>query len=68
MEQGRKGLMSLGRVPPLFLAGEKARDWAKMQGLAVYEDPEQGSLITQAAMDRWRNYTDRLTKYCALPI
>ncbi|KAK4509652.1 ubiquitin-specific protease ubp2 [Mucor velutinosus] len=35
-----KGLLSLGRIPPMFLAGKGAADWAKARGIPTVEDDE----------------------------
>ena len=37
LAHGRRGLMPLGRIPPLFLAGDGARRWAADHGLAAGE-------------------------------
>ncbi|KAK9918491.1 hypothetical protein WJX75_004444 [Coccomyxa subellipsoidea] len=50
--------MALGRVRPMFLAGDGAREWALEQGLSAAPSPEAASQwhITDAAQRRWQRY------------
>ncbi|KAG2231302.1 hypothetical protein INT48_006413 [Thamnidium elegans] len=52
-----KGLLSLGRIPPMFLAGNGAATWAKERGQIVIE-PE--SLIEQNAQNVYIDHLQRL--------
>jgi taspase, threonine aspartase, 1 len=46
-----------GRVPPLLLVGEGARDFAFQQGVELV--PAQ-SLITHRALEEWRHWNDKV--------
>ena len=59
IEQG-KGLLPLGRVPPAFLVGDGARQWAKKKGVAVV--PEK-SLISDKAAKLYRHYKKKLDAF-----
>ncbi|EIE19581.1 N-terminal nucleophile aminohydrolase [Coccomyxa subellipsoidea C-169] len=50
--------MALGRVRPMFLAGDGAREWAKEQGLPAAPSAEAASQwhINGAAQRRWQRY------------
>ncbi|XP_076950283.1 putative threonine aspartase [Bidens hawaiensis] len=52
------GSSLLGRIPPMFLAGEGARAWAKSKGidyLGTIEDADKW-LVTKKAKEQWKNY------------
>ncbi|KAF1806361.1 threonine aspartase 1-like protein [Mucor lusitanicus] len=38
--EAEKGLLSLGRIPPMFLAANGAKDWAKVRGIPTVDDDE----------------------------
>lgn len=52
------GSSLLGRIPPMFLAGEGARSWAKSKGLNFLETIEEANewLVTRKAKEQWKNY------------
>lgn len=56
----RKGLLPLGRVPPGFLVGHGARDWAQRKGVPVV--PER-SLISDKALKLYRHYKKKLDSF-----
>ena len=56
----RKGLLPLGRVPPGFLVGEGARDWAKRRGIPVVLEK---SLISEKAAKLYKHYKRKLDSY-----
>lgn len=60
VQEQRKGLLPLGRVPPGFLVGEGARDWAVRHG--VPSVPEQ-SLISEKANKLYRHYKRKLDAF-----
>ncbi|KAI0051881.1 N-terminal nucleophile aminohydrolase [Auriscalpium vulgare] len=63
--EGRvKGRDSLGRVPPMVLVGEGARDFAQQRGLRV-EDGER--LISERARREWEHWRRRLDRVEPLP-
>jgi len=50
----------LGRVPPGFLVGEGARDWAKRRGIPVVLEK---SLISEKAAKLYKHYKRKLDSY-----
>ncbi|KAL4586059.1 hypothetical protein LXL04_010690 [Taraxacum kok-saghyz] len=52
------GSSLLGRLPPMFLAGEGAHAWANSKGIFVPETIEKANewLITRKAKQQWKNY------------
>ncbi|KVH87947.1 Peptidase T2, asparaginase 2 [Cynara cardunculus var. scolymus] len=52
------GSSLLGRIPPMFLAGEGARTWAKSKGVNFFESIEEANewLVTTKAREQWRTY------------
>merc|ERR1719225_1813778 len=59
LEQG-KGLLPLGRVPPGFLVGDGARQWAKRKGVPVVSEK---SLISDKAAKLYKHYKKKLDSY-----
>ncbi|KAM0048287.1 putative hydrolase [Helianthus debilis subsp. tardiflorus] len=58
VKEQMSGSSLLGRIPPMFLAGEGARAWAKSKGANVsgtIEDTEKW-LVTRKAKEQWKNY------------
>ncbi|XP_076954508.1 putative threonine aspartase isoform X2 [Bidens hawaiensis] len=58
VKEQMSGSSLLGRIPPMFLAGEGARVWAKSKGidfLATIEDADKW-LVTKKAKEQWKNY------------
>ena len=64
LAHGRRGLMPLGRIPPLFLAGDGARRWAADHGLAAGEAGDGEYNVCAAARRRWQDHCGRLHRYC----
>jgi len=60
VQEQRKGLLPLGRVPPGFLVGEGARDWAKRRGIKVVSEK---SLISDKAAKLYKHYKKKLDSY-----
>jgi len=58
-EQG-KGLLPLGRVPPGFLVGEGARDWAVRHNVQTIKTEH---LISEKAAKLYRHYKKKLDTY-----
>lgn len=52
------GSSLLGRIPPMFLAGEGARAWGKSKGINTTETIEEANewLITRKAKEQWKKY------------
>jgi len=59
LEQG-KGLLPLGRVPPGFLVGDGARQWAKRKGVPVVTEK---SLISDKAAKLYKHYKKKLDTF-----
>eukprot|EP00093_Oithona_nana_P009424 09424.XXX_436702_435346_1 [CDS] Oithona nana genome sequencing. len=60
VQEQRKGLLPLGRVPPGFLVGEGARDWAQKKGVPVVTEK---SLISDKAAKLYKHYKKKLDFY-----
>jgi len=60
VEEQQKGLLPLGRVPPGFLVGEGAREWAIRHGVPSVE---QESLISEKSNKLFRHYKKKLDSY-----
>ncbi|XP_062227178.1 putative threonine aspartase isoform X2 [Phragmites australis] len=56
------GSSLLGRIPPMFLVGEGAHQWAKSKGMDMLgSTPEANSwLVTENARSQWVKYTSLL--------
>ncbi|KAF9600007.1 hypothetical protein IFM89_002480 [Coptis chinensis] len=53
----------LGRIPPIFLVGESAREWAKSKCIGIPESEEENSdkwLVTEKAKIQWLKYKKML--------
>ncbi|KAG0462257.1 hypothetical protein HPP92_020733 [Vanilla planifolia] len=52
----------LGRIPPMFLVGEGARQWAKSKGINVHADISEAELwlATERARKQWSRYKSML--------
>jgi len=61
LAEQRKGNLPLGRIRPVFLVGEGAREWGMENGIEVISDDE---LITTESKERWRNQMKLLTSNC----
>ncbi|KAL7325534.1 hypothetical protein PS15p_207997 [Mucor circinelloides] len=55
--EAERGLLSLGRIPPMFLAGKGAKDWAKTRGIPTIEDDE---LIEPTAQETYLKHIQML--------
>lgn len=65
LSQERRGLLPLGRVPPVFLVGEGAARWARAAGLEVAPDDgfdPQRWLVTPESRASWEEHTARLQR------
>ncbi|ORX79249.1 N-terminal nucleophile aminohydrolase [Basidiobolus meristosporus CBS 931.73] len=51
--------LSLGRISPIFLAGDGARKWAKTQQIQCF-NPEEGALVSSEAKASYHTYIERL--------
>ncbi|XP_070578273.1 threonine aspartase 1-like isoform X3 [Ptychodera flava] len=60
LREETKGLMPLGRIPPCFLAGKGAYEWAIRHG--IEETPPDG-LVTQSSLSAYRKYKQRLQAF-----
>ncbi|XP_078175582.1 N-terminal nucleophile aminohydrolases (Ntn hydrolases) superfamily protein isoform X2 [Carex rostrata] len=58
------GSCKLGRIPPMFLVGDGARDWAKSKGLNVPATVQEANmwLVTKRAKEQWSRYKYMLAK------
>ncbi|KAG8066763.1 hypothetical protein GUJ93_ZPchr0004g39504 [Zizania palustris] len=56
------GSSLLGRIPPMFLVGEGACQWAKSKGLNLLEATPEGNswLVTENAKAQWAKYRSLL--------
>ncbi|KAL6844208.1 hypothetical protein ACP4OV_025881 [Aristida adscensionis] len=56
------GSALLGRIPPMFLVGEGASQWAKSKGMDLPEATEEANswLVTDNARAQWVKYTSLL--------
>ncbi|KAI8975673.1 threonine aspartase 1-like protein [Mycotypha africana] len=52
-----QGLLSLGRIPPMFLAGEGAKEWSKSRNLPIVEEDD---LIEPQAFETYLNHLKML--------
>lgn len=52
--------MGMSRVPPNFLVGEGAKEFAWNQGLVIVPDDV---LITPVSMERWKSWVEDIKKY-----
>ncbi|KAG2196038.1 hypothetical protein INT47_005374, partial [Mucor saturninus] len=57
--EAEKGLMSLGRIPPMFLAGKGAKDWAQERGHVIVEEED---LIDPNAYKTYLDHVGRLVE------
>ncbi|KAI7729379.1 hypothetical protein M8C21_018640 [Ambrosia artemisiifolia] len=62
VKEQMSGSSLLGRIPPMFLAGEGARAWAKSKGINVLGTIEETEkwLVTRKAKEQWKNYRTML--------
>jgi taspase (threonine aspartase 1) len=60
VQEQRKGLLPLGRVPPGFLVGCGARDWAQRHGVPVVSEQ---SLISEKAAKLYKHYKKKLDSF-----
>lgn len=60
VREQQKGLLPLGRVPPGFLVGEGARNWAIRHGVASVSSE---SLISEKANKLYRHYKKKLDAF-----
>ncbi|CAO3598867.1 unnamed protein product [Absidia cylindrospora] len=54
VQENNKGLMTLGRVPPMFLCGSRAKEWAATHDITTVPD---NSLIAENALDTYLTHT-----------
>ncbi|KAK3029199.1 hypothetical protein RJ639_039279 [Escallonia herrerae] len=57
-KEQKLGSSLLGRIPPMFLAGEGARRWAKSKGIIFPETTVEIDewLVTERAKTQWKSY------------
>lgn len=60
VEEQRHGLLPMGRVPPGFLVGQGAKDWAMRRGVPALE---QDKLISEKSDKLYKYYKRKLTLY-----
>jgi len=60
VEEQKKGLLPLGRVPPGFLVGEGAREWAVRHGV---ETVPTESLVSEKAAKLYKHYKKKLDAF-----
>lgn len=60
VQEQNKGLLPLGRVPPLFMVGEGARDWAVRHGVPRVS---QESLVSEKANKLFKHYKRKLESF-----
>ena len=60
VDEQRKGLLPLGRVPPGFLVGEGAREWAVRHGVPTVT---QDKLVSDKSRKLFRHYKKKLDTY-----
>lgn len=60
VHEQKKGLLPLGRVPPGFLVGEGARQWAKRKGVPVVSEK---SLISDKAAKLYKHYKKKVDAF-----
>ena len=67
LEEQKKGLLSLGRIPPMFLVGEGAREWALAHGEEVAESESEllEYNVTEGARRQWSGYRKMLKTHDA---
>ncbi|KAJ3689297.1 hypothetical protein LUZ61_018461 [Rhynchospora tenuis] len=58
------GSQKLGRIPPMFLVGDGACDWAKLKGLTIPATVQEANmwLVTKRAKEQWLRYKCMLAK------
>ncbi len=61
VQEQTKGLLPLGRVPPIFMVGEGARDWAARHGVTPVEDERE--LVSEKANKLFRHYKKKLESF-----
>eukprot|EP00026_Physarum_polycephalum_P000370 Phypoly_transcript_00370.p1 GENE.Phypoly_transcript_00370~~Phypoly_transcript_00370.p1 ORF type:complete len:485 (-),score=77.37 Phypoly_transcript_00370:93-1547(-) len=54
LDQRKKGLLSLGRVPPMLLVGEGARKFGEVSGVALMD---KSAMITEKSLQAWQKYS-----------
>jgi len=60
VDEQAKGLLPLGRVPPGFLVGEGARDWAIRHGIQTVNSED---LVSEKAAKLYKHYKKKLDAY-----
>ncbi|XP_024531878.1 putative threonine aspartase [Selaginella moellendorffii] len=60
-KESRHGSSSLGLIPPIFIVGDGARQWAKEHGIETMESPEH-TLVTNRSKEQWLKYKNMMTK------
>lgn len=60
LQEQNKGLLPLGRVPPIFMVGDGAKEWANRHGINSVP-PE--SLVSDKAKRLFKHYTTKLDSY-----
>ncbi|KAL5565603.1 hypothetical protein UlMin_028767 [Ulmus minor] len=52
------GSSSMGLIPPMFLVGERARQWAWSKGIAMHESIKEANewLVTERALSQYKKY------------
>ncbi|KAF7731574.1 taspase, threonine aspartase, 1 [Apophysomyces ossiformis] len=58
IRENQKGLMSLGRIPPMFLVGSGAKAWAEQHDIPVLR--EEHELLSREAIETYVNHKQRL--------
>ncbi|XP_024542738.1 putative threonine aspartase isoform X2 [Selaginella moellendorffii] len=60
-KESTHGSSSLGLIPPIFIVGDGARQWAKEHGIETMESPEH-ALVTNRSKEQWLKYKNMMTK------
>jgi len=63
VEEQKKGLLPLGRVPPGFLVGQGAKEWAIRHGIPTVTEQ---SLVSEKAHKLYKHYKKKLDMYNSL--
>ncbi|EFJ36774.1 hypothetical protein SELMODRAFT_75939, partial [Selaginella moellendorffii] len=59
-KESTHGSSSLGLIPPIFIVGDGARQWAKEHGIETMESPEH-ALVTNRSKEQWLKYKNMMT-------
>ncbi|BBN16743.1 taspase, threonine aspartase, 1 [Marchantia polymorpha subsp. ruderalis] len=64
-KQSLAGPLPLGRIPPIFLVGHGAREWAIKHGIEAAKDAGEARkyLVSKRAKEQWIHYTKMIDTY-----